>query len=327
MLIDAYSSLSHYSAHLRPIWAELERLGIAGDYFTAKATDGGLPMTGEAQSRKDRPVMVASYTDAQHWRSRAVIYVEHGAGQTYGGSDARDDRNASLSGSYSGGVGLGNVSLFICPSQTVADRWTARYPTAQTAAVGCPKLDRFHLMERIDPGIWTVAIAFHWDLGLCPETRWAVPHYGTRLQDLRRVVEGLGGRLIGHGHPRDTRAFGELYGRHSIEYWASSDRVLSEAHCLIVDNSSLGYEFASLGRPTIWMNAPWYRKDVHHGLRFWDLIPGPQVDDMDQLLTEITVRREQPDHVAARDRVMPQVYAYTDGKASLRAAEAIRDAF
>lgn len=316
-LIDAYGTLSHYREHLLPIWRELERYGAAGQFFSPRAEPGFVEIMAHHQTA-DTPVLVASFTDAQKWQDRPVIYVEHGAGQAYEGVDI---------GSYSGGTGLDNVVLFLSPSQRVADRWLVRYPFTPAVAVGCPKLDRFHLNG---PRSWTlnhptVAIAFHWDLGLIPETRWALPHYKDRFVELRDFVASFGGRLVGHGHPRFARALHDFYDPAGIP-WVDADTLFDQADILLVDNSSIGYEFASLGKPTIWMDAPFYRRDVHHGLRFWDAIPGPHVADMDELLAvldDLIVFEESEAVATERERVVAEVYTATDGHAAERAAAAI----
>lgn len=338
-LVDAYASLSHFKDHLAPIWRELDRLGAAGDFFTPRPELGGKDLTVRDQSRTDRPMLVASFSDAMKWQRRPVVYVEHGAGQSYGGADGREDENAATSGSYSGGIGLDNVSLFLSPSQRVADRWLARYPNAMAVAVGSPRLDRWHQQVRghVTSGFAedalvakkecaTVAIAYHWDLGICPETRWAVPEYGPDLGHLKAAVEAVGARIIGHGHPRATRALADLYGRHGIQYVPDVGTVFDQADLLIVDNSSIGYEFASLGKPTIWMNASYYRRDVEHGMRFWSDIPGPDVNTPTQLvfMVETWLRLgEAPDDAQERERVVSKVYCATDGRAAERAAAAI----
>ena len=121
-----------------------------------------------------RVALVAGWPDVAALRGRAkMIYVEHGAGQTYAG----DEKSAHWSHySASGGYRHTGVIGFISPSETVAARWK----TAPAAAVGCAKLDRLHLAPSLGPGA-TVCFAWHWDADVCPEARWAFPHYADHL--------------------------------------------------------------------------------------------------------------------------------------------------
>ena len=48
------------------------------------------------------------------------------------------------------------------------------------------------------------------------------------------------------------------------------DEVMERSTLYICDNSSTLYEFASTGRPVVVLNAPWFRRDIEHGLRFWE---------------------------------------------------------
>lgn len=324
-LIDCFASLPHYRDHLLPIWRELDRRGLAGEFFTAKTELGGAQITGRQAQRTDRPMMCASYSDAVKWQSRPVIYVEHGAGQTY----LTDKDSQGLSG-YSGGDRLENVALFIGPSQTVADRWLARYPGCTAVAVGCPRLDRWHQeIGRKVPTIPTVAITFHWDVSVIPETRWARPHYQDRFGELRDAIEGRGWRLLGHGHPREQRAMAEFYGRHGVQWVPDLATVFDTADLLIADNTSALPEFCSLGRPVIWLSAPWYRRDVEHGARFWSWPRGQcQANDMDELLAVLDRAMEDPPEVrAARQTMVDSIYLACDGKAAVRAVDAIEALF
>jgi hypothetical protein len=73
------------------------------------------------------------------------------------------------------------------------------------------------------------------------------------------------------------------------------------ANLLICDNSSLMYEMSYLGRNVVALNAPWYRRDVEHGLRFWQW-RGIQVDTPEELLAlDFTDRSEQFPESNSRD--------------------------
>ena len=104
--------------------------------------------------------------------------------------------------------------------------------------------------------------------------------------------------------------------------------MLDRADLLVGDNTSALYEFASTGRPVVVMNAPQYRRDVHHGLRFWDYPPGLQVDRPEQLADTIARALSDPEPArAVRAAAVAETYAYTDGRAAERAVAAIDEVF
>lgn len=208
--------------------------------------------------------LVASYADlvkARRDRHRKIVLMQHGIGQSY------SDTNPA----YPGGRDNGDVGLFLVPNEHAAGRWQAAYPAARVEVVGSPRLD--DLPQRVPDGTTTVAVTFHWRNG-GHEKANAFAYY-------RGAIELLAARyhVIGHGHPRASR-LPRFWAKSGIEYVPDFDEVCRRADVLVFDNTSAGFEFAATGRPTVVMNAPAYRKHVHHGLRYWDAADvGIQVDD------------------------------------------------
>lgn len=320
-MIHAYASLPHYAEHIEAVWRHLPA-DLAGVRYSPVGREwrGWVP-AGRGRPPLGEPILVAGFADALVMRPRPVVLLEHGAGQSYA------DPHAASSGSYAGGDGLEHALLFLCPSETVADRWRARYPSTPAVAVGCPKLDPWHLGRRagttgLEP---VVAVTFHWDCPLVPETRSSWSYWEPALPKLAAALAVAGGSLLGHGHPRLWGAVERVYRRtEGIEPVERLADVLDRADLLIADNTSALYEFASLGRPVLVLNHPHYRRDVEHGLRFWSHVPGYAIDRPDELL--LGVRRaleDAPEDRALRERAVAHAYAYTDGRAGERAATAI----
>lgn len=318
MRVHLYASLPHYAEHLQPIWNALPD-HVRGEAWSPRSSCWWGDPLPHPRRQADGLVLVAGYADARKMSARhELIYVEHGAGQSYDG-----DPIAIGNGSYSGGVGLDRVRLFICPSQQVSQRWAARYDTP-AAVVGCPKLDRWHAAPIVKSAELRVAVTFHWDCPLVPETTSSVRYYEPALAALRDAVRAAGGELLGHGHPRAWSALRAVWNRLGVPHTAHLSDVLDSAHMLIGDNSSALYEFASLDRPVVVLNAPWYRRDVEHGLRFWTHVPGVQVDDRAQLAETFTAALLDPPELRTlRSRAVEHVYRHRDGRAAERAAAAI----
>ena len=319
MIVDAYASLPHYADHLRPILDALpeDRRGLL---WAPRGRWWGAPFT------PDRPdywlTLVASWRDAQDTGRRPLVYVEHGAGQTYDG-----DPRVAGGPSYAGAPELDRVRLFIAPGEHVAAKWRLRYPRTPVAVVGCPKLDPWHVgddrAQLGDIARPTVAVTFHWQCGLVPETTSAWPHYDPVLP---AVVGDPRWTVLGHGHPRLWGTIQRRWRALGVDHTPDFAEVLDRADLLVGDNTSALYEFASTGRPVVVVNAPAYRRHVHHGLRFWDLVPGLQVDTPGELRPAIAHALDDPPALAAlRARAVAGVYAATDGRAARRAADAIQE--
>lgn len=317
MKIHAYASRSWYADHLLPIWHALpdELRGESWSLF--RNEQWGKPRSNPARNtaRSNRDViLVASYQDLTRWPKQPVVYVEHGAGQTY---LAAPTSGATLG--YPGGLHPPNVIGYVCPSERVASAWRQARPGVAVCVAGCPRLDPWLTGARGAAEARTVAVTFHWDAKtVCPEARTALPHYRADLARLASIWRDQGFAVLGHGHPRHWTQMKALWDGMGVEAVESSDEILDRAGLLVVDNSSLGFEFAALGRPVVWLNAPWYRRHVHHGLRFWDCVPGHQVDTPDQLAALDLTRFDYWVHCPPHHP--NYVYTHLDGRAANRAA-------
>ena len=170
-------------------------------------------------------------------------------------------------------------------------------------------------------GPLAACLAFHWDCRLGPEMRSAFDHYRPRLAVIADSMRDQGFIPYAHSHPRWNGFLDALFVACGFEVLATDRDVFDKADMLIMDNSSLMYEFASLRRPVIALNAPWYRRDVEHGLRFWSHVPGVQVDSPEQLLELDLLSHLTKDPARAlRNAAVAEAYASTDGGAAQRAA-------
>jgi hypothetical protein len=302
--IDVLFSEPHYARHMIPIWAALPD-ELRGDVHEM------YPPGGVIAPRMGRWAMVAGWQDVSPLRGRAnMIYVEHGAGQTY------VDRPFDPSYSGSRGQRHRGVQGYICPSQTVADRWDK-----PAIAVGCPKMDRW--LNQPAPKLLpdpTVCFAWHWDCQMTSETRSAWAHYQPLMPQITERFGWQGFNVVGHAHPKWDRP-PDL----GVPMLSTEDEVFATADVLVVDNSSLAYEAALLGIHVICLNAPWYRRDVEHGLRFWSHVPGLQIDEPEDLLAvnlwDLLVHTTTASTSLQLGQAAVQyAYATTDGTASAKAA-------
>lgn len=321
--IDAYAGMSGYASHLIPVLNALpeERRGslYAPSNLRHEMPDGtryDLPRAYESTA----PVIVGGYQDIRFAGRRPVCLVNHGAGQRY--SDAPD------SPSYDGGAGRERVGLFLCPNQASVDANLARYPQARGAAVGCVKLDEYVKIPKPENDPPVVAVAFHWNCVVSPEAGWAFPTWRDAIAELSKSM-----KVLGHGHPRARRELEPWYQSVGIETAWTVEELLARADVLVVDNSSLGFEWAACDRPTVWLDDETWRDDVKHGLRFGEELPGAvmewplshSAEALAAVVLEFARYPDAPPEVARRRRVLERVYGPVDGKASARAAAAIMD--
>lgn len=325
-MIDFFAGLPHYLDHVAPIWWALtpDERGTfyAGRHAADRAAAEGIwPVTVGRPPSSATPTVVASYADLKAIGRRSAIFVEHGAGQTYNG-DPRGRQDPS----YSGGRDRDAVRLFLAPNEAVHHRNLESTPGAASALIGTPKLDWWQRAPRDTSRAPTVAVSFHWDCTLLPETRGAWPYFDGALQALVITARARGWQLLGHGHPRLWARISRRWTQLGVEAVPDFGDVLRRADLYVVDNSSTLFEFAATAGPVVVLNAPWFRRDVHHGLRFWDAAAvGVNVDEPEALTDGIAeALADPPIQRATRRALTHPIYPLLDGQAAQRAADAIR---
>lgn len=326
-VVDAWANEPHFVAHLAPIW-ELLPDGLRGRFFASRqvvpfARSLGLDVTPVSGWRppiqrfrdpRFGPVLVASISTANTWArsGRPIVLLNHGAGQTYNVDHP----------SYSGGRHRTHIAMFLEPGPHAAEATRKMARGRPVVEVGSPKLDRYHRdgWDRPHNPQPVVAISTHWDCRVVPETRSALGEFEHQLDEL--VAANVD--VVGHSHPRCANDVNRMFAKHGIPFVRNFDRILETADVYVCDNSSTLYEFASTGRPVVCLNGAGYRKDVDHGLRFWDAVPGVQCDPDQSLLTAIGWALDDPPTIRARrERAVGRAYMACDGEAAARAAEAI----
>lgn len=315
-MIDFLATERQYMDHLLPIWESLpaEVRGhayVPGQMYERYSMNrGSQPSIRGLPRGMGNPILVASFSDLRAATHRRVIFVEHGSGQDYG------DRNSS----NPGGADRDNVDLFLCTNASVAHRNKNAYPASKCVVVGSPKMDQWYTHKVKEHNRPIIAVSFHWNNHQVPESRWAYPHYRSVLQELAKHYT-----VFGHSHPRIWRKMVPIYETAGIQPVREFRDILFHSDLYIADNSSTIFEFASTDRPVVLLNAPWYRKDINHGLRFWEAADiGLQVDQPQHLLFAVQLALSDPESVKKRrKRIIEDLYPYRDGQDTRRAVESI----
>lgn len=319
--LNVLATFPHYMDHMLPIIDALRDRGVTVDVWsTRRECDWGEYVHRSMIEHRGRQLwLVASSIDAENCQGQRLVYLEHGAGQTYEG----DVRSAGSVG-YSSGR-LDDAVMFLCPNMFVLTRRRVNHRGVPALLVGSPKMDQFY-RDTARRGVRqkTIAVAWHWDCHKCDESRSAWEYYRPMFNAYVLGMRRAGYRVVGHAHPRIAKRARWHYERHGIEWW-DHDQVLYEAAALVVDNSSIGYEFASLDRPVLWLDAPWYRHSVHHGLRFWEYVPGPHavMADAYQWIDATIAAVERDECADLRRDVSDRVFPLRDGRSAERAAVAV----
>jgi len=336
--IDFFARREHFIDHLLPVWSALK--GSRGvfyipEYLQGYAAAKGLedysllrPANGNAiQVAPDgySPLLVAAYGDMviaqKRVPQRPFLMMEHGVGLTFNGCAG-----------YAGGTGVRNrVSMFLAPNEFIRKKTAKAIPGVAQVVIGTPKLDAwapasddpFQFSDGRGSKKPVVAISFHWNgEKVAPEAGNAFLHY-------KDVIADLAGHpdfdLLGHGHPKYRFVLEPFYRDLGIEAEWDFSKIMQRADLYVNDCSSTMYEFCVTGKPVVIMNAPWFRRDVKHGIRFWDYTDiGPQVNEPDELLQAILNSLELPGAYKTQRQMMVQDLYPFIGYSAHRAAGAIQ---
>jgi hypothetical protein len=323
MKFDFFARRAHYLDHLAPIWNALSpaRRGTfyvireLEPYARQELEDGRIEIYEGGIPAGDDPILTAAYGDLNKVLrnpNRRIITVEHGVTQGFEGAAYPNAK-------------IGNrarVDLALLPNEYVASRFRAVRSTP-CDVIGTPKLDPFaEYRKRNQANQPVIAIAFHWGNPDTrpPESGSAWRHYKEILPQLREAYT-----VIGHGHPLAAEIYKTEFEKIGIEWVSDFRDVMRRASIYINDLSSTMYEFLVTGKPVIVLNAPWFRRSVHWGIRFWDHSDvGINVEDPRELFDAIerTLAEYSTICLFERARAIHDLYPYL-GTSAVRAVEVL----
>lgn len=322
----------HYIDHVAPIWNALpvEKRGrfIVTQPLVEHAAKYGIkaeaitkPHITETLRQSNGLVLLAGHADSE-WTDkvgRKSVIIMHGVGFNF-------DVDKSLPNYPGTTKNRQHVVLMLSTNEQIAEIERAGNPQIPVVVIGCPKLDTWHNRpkKRLKKGEEPViALAWHWRCKIAPEAGTAFDYYKHELSKLAAKY-----KVIGHGHPNIIDEIAPIYEKLGIEVVRDLDEVFERAHVLVADATSAMYEFASLDRPVVVCNAPFYRRNVDFGLRFWKHADvGVQCNKKGDLIKAVEEALiDPPVQKKLRRAAVKYAYTYTDGKCAERAAVAIVEA-
>lgn len=306
MKIDCLSREPHHQKHSRQIFDNLPD-DIRGDFYSTFK---------DFQSSKNDIVLCSAFSDLREVNrvGKKAIYTEHGVGLYYN----------VVHPSYAGSKEAREcVILRLSPNERHAQRERETL-TCPIEVVGVPYMDKWadYVPEHYRLRKAIVAVSFHFDANVCPETRSGFSYFIRGLKSLSREY-----KILGHGHPRIFSKIRKIYERNGIEPVKDFDEVMKRSNMYMCDNSSTIWEYAFTNRPVILLNPPFYRKWVTHkgNPRFWEYADiGYNVDKPEQLqeAVELTYKNHH-DILIRQKQIVQNMFTYTDGTSTQRAIEAI----
>jgi hypothetical protein len=314
VVVDFLASEQHFADHAMPAYLALPP-EMRGSFVTRAGHRKPRPVPRSERAGYGDMIHVSSWGDLARSRytKRPVIFSEHGAGFRFQGH------------SYCGSPDRPNVALFLCQNHIVADANRAAHPHTASAVVGVPKMDYWYAQPRPHNPRPRVAFAFHWDCQVTPGTRSAWQHYKDAIPALKALAEANGWDLVGHSHPRIATRVRIACRDNKIPFLETLDEVFASSDVLIADATSAAYEFASLDRPVLSLNAPWYHDEPVKGIRFPDHIPGLLCERPSELNGLAELALSDPPEVQEQRHAAIDVVYPVRGDAAIRAAEAIQE--
>jgi hypothetical protein len=314
VVIDFMCGEPHFADHTLPVYMALPP-EMRGAFITRPGFRKPQPVERSERAGFGDMVLCPSWGDLARSRytRRPVVFMEHGAGFRFQGH------------SYCGSPDRPNVALFLCQNDIVQSVNQVTHRHTATAVVGVPKMDAWYGRERPSNERPRVAYAFHWDCMVTPGTRSAWAHYEHTLPELKRVADSKGWDLVGHSHPRIANRVRTASRVAGIPFLETLDEVFESADMLIADATSAAYEFASLDRPVLSLNAPWYHQEPVRGIRFPDYMPGLTCENPEDLPALAELALSDPlEAQILRSEATDMVYPVRGNSARL-AAEAIQE--
>jgi hypothetical protein len=338
--VDFFARRVHFVDHVLPIWEAMEgergkfyAPEIIAEYAIGKGITDVIPLRSTtdvnaiqcAPPTDVAPLLVCAYGDLQIARRRSpqrpIILMEHGVGLT----PAQDHAG------YAGGTGMRRqADLTLAPNEFIRMRTAKAIRGMPQVVIGTPKLDKFSrkwevesraTIRKVKEGKPVVCISFHWNgEKVSREAGNAFLHYRDALDDLAHQDDF---HLIGHGHPKYMWFLEKEYEARGIEVVRDFEEAMLRADLYVNDCSSTLYEFCVTGKPVVILNAPWFRRDVNLGIRFWEYTDiGPQVDEPGELCAAIGEQLSVDRYACARKKMVHDLYPFL-GCSAQRAAGAI----
>lgn len=303
MKLDFFARESHHTEHGMAIYKALpvEYRGV----FTDKISE-----------LKSDVVATFAFGDLKliDQLGKKIIYSEHGTGFFYN----------NIHPSYAGSVQhRENVILRLVPNERIAER-EREVLKCPVEIIGVPKMDKYANKEfKLKEHKPVIAISFHWDCYVNPETRSAFYYYRNYFKSWR----AKGWKIIGHGHPRIFKKLAIVYKSCGIMPVEDFKEVVKKADVYACDNSSSLFEFAFTKKPVVLLNCPLYRRDVQHkgNPRFWEYSDmGPQVDSPVDFVEAVENALKNRELFLPRiEQMREDIFTFTDGKCAERASEII----